>query len=141
MKSAVAFVVLALQAAQPPAPGLSQECQIETVTLCDQAGCRGVEPTLKLYLGEYTAEDGRREGYYYRCRRAEYCDIIDNPWIAESGGYRAFVARERGVIAKIGPEDRITDIATIADRVLISRGRCWNAPRPQVTQTGRLAGG
>ena len=60
MKSGVAFVALALQAAQAPAPGLSQECQIETVTLCDQAGCRGVEPTLKLYLGEFTAEDGRR---------------------------------------------------------------------------------
>jgi len=139
MKSIALAAVLFLQAAQPPAPAISQECQIETVTLCDQAGCRGVEPTLKLYLGEFTGEDGKQVGYYYRCRRGDYCDIIDNPWIAESGGYRAFVARERGVIAKIGPENRITDIATVEDRVLISRGRCWDAPRPQVSREGKLA--
>src|SRR5690348_11131627 len=95
MKSIALAAGLFLQAAQPPAPAISQECQIETVTLCDQAGCRGVEPTLKLYVGEFTGEDGKQVGYYYRCRRGDYCDIIDNPWIAESGGYRAFVARER----------------------------------------------
>ena len=134
MKELALLAALSLQAAQPTASTISLECQIETVTLCDQSGCRGVEPTLKIYLGEYAAEDGKHAGYYYRCRRADVCDIIDNPWIGESGGYRAFVARERGVIAKVGPEDRITDIATIEDRVLISRGRCWTAPRPQVSR-------
>jgi len=138
MKGVGVLAALALQAAQGPAPDLSQECQIETVTLCDQAGCRGVEPTLKIYLGEYAAEDGKHRGYYYRCRRADLCDIIENPWIGENGGYRAFVARERGVIAKIGPENRITDIATIEDRVLILRGRCWDTPRPSVTRDGKL---
>ena len=132
MKSLLLVAGIALQAGQATAPDISQECQIETVTLCDQAGCRGVRPTLKLYLGAYMTEDGRQAGYYYRCRRAEFCDIIEDPWVGESGGYRAFVARERGLISKIGPQNRVTDVATLEDRVLISRGRCWPAPRPQV---------
>lgn len=135
MKSLLLALGLALQTGGASTPDMSLECQVETVALCDQAGCRGVEPTLKLYLGEYTAEDGGRYGYYYRCRRGDSCDIIDNPWIGESGGYRAFVARERGLISKVGPENRLTDIATLEDRVLISRGRCWPAPRPQVRRT------
>lgn len=140
MKSLLLAASLALQAGHPAGPDFSQECQVETVTLCDQAGCRGVEPTLKLYLGEYTAEDGRRAGYYYRCRRADICDIIDDPWIGESGGYRAFVARDRGLISKVGPENRLTDVATVDDRVLISRGHCWQAARPQVRRTLNPAG-
>jgi len=132
MKGVLLIAAVAFQAGQSAGPNISQECQIETVTLCDQAGCRGVEPTLKLYLGEYTAEDGRHAGYYYRCRRGEFCDIIENPWIGESGGYRAFVAREKGLISKVGPDNRVTDVATLEDRVLISRGRCWDAPRPNI---------
>jgi hypothetical protein len=134
MKSLLLIFGLVLQGPETVGPDISQECQVETVTLCDSAGCRAVEPTLKLYLGEYTNGDGSRAGYYYRCRRGAFCDIIDNPWIGESGGYRAFVARERGLISKIGPDSRITDVATIGDHVLISRGRCWAAPRPQVAR-------
>jgi hypothetical protein len=140
MKSLLLAFGLALQAGHSAAPDISQECQVETVTLCDQAGCRGVKPTLKLYLGEYTAKNGTRTGYYYRCRRAAFCDIIDNPWIGGSGGYRAFVARDRGLISKIGPQNRITDVATMDDRVLVSRGRCWPAPRPEVQRSSEPTG-
>ena len=135
MKSLLLALGLALQGGAADVPDISQECQVETVTLCDQAGCRGVKPTLKLYLGEYTAKDGSRAGYYYRCRRANFCDIIDNPSIGQNGGYRAFVSRERGLISKVGPENRLTDVATFEDRVLISRGRCWPAPRPRVRRS------
>lgn len=140
MKSLLLAVGLALQGVPAGTPDMSQECQIESVTLCDQAGCRGVEPRLKLYLGEFTRKNGQRSGYYYRCRRADFCDIIDDPWIGENGGYRVFVARDRGLISRIGPENRLTDVATMEDRVLISRGRCWLAPRPQVRRGSEPAG-
>ena len=126
------MIAMALQAAPAGDADLWQECQIESAILCGPGGCKNVEPTLKLYLGDYRADDGRRAGYYYRCRRGGECDIIENPWIGEGGGYRAFVMREQGVISRIGPDSRITDVATIEDTVLISRGSCWNADRPRV---------
>jgi len=109
-----------------------QECQIESATLCGAGGCKPVPPTLKLFLGDYVGASGRRAGYYYRCRRGGVCDIIDDPWIGESGGYRAFVIRDRGVITRVGRDNSVTDVATIEDVVLISRGRCWNSARPRV---------
>jgi len=126
------LIGLALQAGPVADANLWQECQIESATLCGPGGCKAVEPTLKLYLGDYKADDGRRAGYYYRCRRGAECDIIDNPWIGESGSYRAFVMREQGVITRVSADNRVTDVATIEDTVLISRGTCWNADRPHV---------
>ena len=126
------IVVTALQAAQVAEPDIWQECQIESATLCGPGGCKPVEPSLKLFLGDYAGASGRRSGYYYRCRRGGLCDIVDDPWIGESGGYRAFVLRDRGVITRVGPDNSVTDVATIEDVVLISRGRCWKAARPRV---------
>jgi hypothetical protein len=128
----VLLIAVALQSGQSEGPDLWQECQIETATICGPGGCKSLVPTLKLYIGDYKADDGRRAGYYYRCRRGAECDIIENPWIGEGSGYRAFVMREQGVIARIGPDNRVTDVATIEDIVLISRGICWNADRPRV---------
>jgi hypothetical protein len=122
----------ALQAAGVSNPDIWQECQIESATLCGAGGCKPVQTTLKLFLGDYLGASGGRAGYYYRCRRGSVCDIIDDPWIGESAGYRAFVLRDRGVIARVGPDNSVTDVATIEDIVLISRGRCWEAPRPRV---------
>ena len=126
------ILAIALQAAGAANPDIWQECQIESATLCGAGGCKPVEPTLKLFLGDYAGASGRRAGYYYRCRRGSLCDIIDDPWIGESAGYRAFVLRDRGVITRVGPDNSVTDVATIEDIVLISRGRCWEAPRPRV---------
>lgn len=116
-----------LIAAPASAASLWQECQIETVTLCSQEGCKYVEPTLKIYLGDYTAADGRPKGYYYRCRRDGPCDMIENPWIGYNDDYRVFVVREGGVIARVRSDGRITDVSTLNEDVLISRGSCWAA--------------
>lgn len=132
MKSAVLAAALALQASRPALGDVQVQCQIETATLCGVEGCRNVAPTLTLYLGDYVDANGARNGYYYRCRRGGGCDIIDNPWIGDSGSYRAFVAREQGVISKLGSNAKVTDVATLEDKVLISRGSCWNFPRPAV---------
>jgi hypothetical protein len=132
MKALLLVCALAIQEAQSGGTDLWQECQIERATYCDMAGCRGVEPTIKLYIGDYAGPGGKREGYYYRCRRGALCDIINDPWIGEGGGYRAFVMRDRGVISRISADNHVTDVATIGDTVLISRGRCWAASKPGV---------
>ena len=131
MKTVLVLAIL-LHAAAIKDPDIWQECQIESATLCGAGGCKPVAPTLKLFLGDYVGESGRRAGYYYRCRRGNLCDIVEDPWIGESGGYRAFIMRDRGVIARVGTDNNVTDVATIEDIVLISRGRCWAAPRPRV---------
>lgn len=124
----IAFAIgAALMAEGAPAANYWQECQVESATLCDLAGCRNVAPTLKLYLGDYADAKGRRRGYYYRCRREGPCDKIQNPWIGQNADYRAFVVDRAGVIARVGPDSKLTDVATLNDTVLISRGSCWNA--------------
>ena len=125
MKIFVLMIGLALTAGEAPAASLWQECQVETVTLCGAEGCRNVQPTLKLYFGDYADSKGRSRGYYKRCRRGGACDIIENPWIGANDKYRAFVAPERGLIARIGPDGKVTDVATLDNDVLISRGSCW----------------
>jgi plasmid stability protein len=126
-KALMLMAGMALLPFRASAADVWQECQIETSVLCDPQGCRSVEPTLKLYLGQYKDSAGKLRGYYYRCRRAGSCDMIENPWIGENERYLAFVARERGVISRIGPGGKLTDVATLDDNVLISRGTCWNA--------------
>lgn len=104
-----------------------QECQIETATICDPQGCRNVQPTLKLYLGDYEDAKRRPKSYYYRCRRDGPCDEIRDPWVGENESYRAFVAPAHGVISRVGPDGKVTDVATLNDQVLISRGTCWSS--------------
>lgn len=126
MMLAAALTMAAFQESAPE--DFWQECQIESSTLCSPTGCTSVEPTLKLYFGDYNGSDGRRRGYYYRCRRGADCDRIEDPWVGVNDNYRAFVARERGLISRIGPGGKVTDVATLDDDVLISRGSCWDAP-------------
>jgi len=130
MKRLTFIIAVALVAAPAPAANYWQECQIETATLCGLEGCRNVEPTLKLYLGDYANSKGKRHGYYRRCRRGRDCDIIENPWIGTNADYRAFVLPEHGLISRVGANGKVTDVATLGDNVLISRGTCWNVKPP-----------
>lgn len=135
MRVCAPITAIALIASPASAENIWQECQIESATLCGPEGCRNVEPTLKLYLGDYADSKGRRRGYYYRCRRDGPCDRITDPWIGQNDKYRAFVERDRGVISRIGPGSKVTDVATLDDKVLISRGSCW-AAKPQNGRKG-----
>lgn len=139
MKKLILVSGLALIPAQVSAADSWQECQIETVTYCNADGCQNVEPTLKLFFGDYSGPGGKPKGYYYRCRRDGPCDRIENPWIGEKDGYRAFVMREQGVISRIGPDNRVTDVSTLNDTVVISRGSCWDG-EPQNKGADRSSG-
>lgn len=125
MRTLVLIAALALVPAAAPAADIWQECQIETVTLCTPDGCRNVEPTLKLFLGDFKDGQGKAAGYYYRCRREGSCDKIDNPWIGHNDKYRAFVVPEASIISRVDQDGKVMDISAIRDEVLISRGSCW----------------
>lgn len=130
MRYVTIIAALALNSGAASAANFWQECQIESVTLCAPNGCRNVAPTLKLYLGDFATSQGKRAGYYYRCRREGACDKIEDPWIGRNARYRVFVIRQAAVISRVDPDGKITDVASLGDNVLISRGTCWNT-RPQ----------
>jgi hypothetical protein len=138
MKYRVLAAGAALIASPSPAANSWLECQVEAAIFCDSAGCRNVEPTLKLYLGDYVDPKGRPQSYYYRCRRQGRCDRLQNPWVGQSADYRAFVIDEAGIISRVGPGGKLTDVATLNDTVLISRGSCWNA-KPQRSKASRAS--
>jgi hypothetical protein len=124
-------LIIAVLPVQASATDSWQECQIESVSFCDAEGCRLADPKLKLYFGDYADPAGKRKGYYYRCRRDGPCDMIEDPWIGQNERYRAFIMREQGIISRIGADGKVTDVSTVDDTVLISRGSCWDAePQP-----------
>jgi hypothetical protein len=121
------IAALVLNTSTASAADFWQECQIEAVTLCTPDGCGSVEPTLRLYLGDFANSDGKRVGYYYRCRREGDCDKIEDPWIGHNDRYRVFVIREAAVVSRVDQDGKVTDVSTLDDHVLISRGTCWSA--------------
>lgn len=130
MRYVTLIAALALNSGTASAANFWQECQIEAVTICTPDGCRNVAPTLKLYLGDFANSQGKRAGYYYRCRREGACDKIEDPWIGRNDRYRVFVIREAAVISRVDQDGKVTDVSTLDDHVLISRGTCWSA-KPQ----------
>ena len=139
MKSPIFMMGITLIAAPAWGSGGFQECQIETVTSCSAYGCRNVDPTLKLYFGEYLDSAGKPKGYYYRCRRDGACDRIEDPWIGGDDKYRVFVMRGQGVISRLSHDHKVTDVATIGDNVLIARGSCWDAKPQRLNGKDRLS--
>jgi len=137
MNISALMAAVALLAGKPPAAAAWQECQVEAVTLCEPGGCRSVPPTLKLYFGDYADSKGRAKAYYKRCRREGPCDVIENPWMGANERYRAFVMPERGLIARIDADGKVTDVATLDSNVLISRGSCWRTTRKRATAKAR----
>ncbi len=128
------IAALVLSSGTASAEDIWQECQIDAVTLCTPDGCSNVEPTLKLYLGDFANAQGKRVGYYYRCRREGDCDKIEDPWIGSNDRYRVFVMREAAVISRVDQDGKVTDVSTLDDRVLISRGTCWNAEPQRIEE-------
>lgn len=137
MKQRAIIIAAGLMGAPATAANYWQECQIETATLCGPEGCRNVEPTLKLYLGDYANSKGVRKGYYRRCRRTGECDLIENPWIGTNEAYRVYVLPEHGLISRVAATGKVTDVATLGDTVLISRGTCWSVKPPSVRKKGK----
>jgi hypothetical protein len=108
-----------------------RECTFDRAELCTASGCKATKPTLKVYLADYSDDPKPRGGYYYRCRIDGGCQIVEPFWVGYgAAGYRVWDAREKGALSRLSPDDKITDVVTLEDVVLISRGTCREAPPP-----------
>ena len=110
-------------------PNIWRACTVDSVTVCSPAGCSAGKPSTWLYLASYENE-GKREAFYYHCSADQRnCDTY-TPVVHRSGAYLNFSLPQNGVISRLGPDDTVTDVATIMDTVLISRGKCLLEPPP-----------
>ncbi len=111
--------------------GIWQACTIDAVQVCAPAGCASERPAISIFLSSY-ADGASERSAYYRCALQ----------ITNCQRYRADIHRrqdvtifsvpDRSVFAKLGSDNRITDVAAVGDRVIISRGRCARrAPPPE----------
>jgi hypothetical protein len=132
MRSSLVAAAVLMTAAPVPAAdnGVWRACTIDTVTICTPAGCGQRKPTISIFVSDYM--DGVSErGAYYRCglhlARCERYGAV----VYRTGDFVVFSLPARSVFAKLGPDNRITDVAAVADSIFISRGRCANrAPPP-----------
>ena len=105
------------------------KCEMASAVACEKDGCRVIPPKITTYMASYTS-DSKSNGYYYRCT-AEGCST-HKPVIATSGQFTIFSLPESGLVAKLGLQNEVTDIATLMDVVLINRGRCIKSPPPPI---------
>jgi hypothetical protein len=114
-------------------PGLTLTCKSAATSICDQAGCHSVTPSITIYVGTFIGESGVRDSYYTRCD-ASGCDTFF-PAVAFSGAYTLFSLPKRGVMAKVGPGDELVDVASLMDTVYINRAKCVSEPPPLLRTT------
>lgn len=106
-------------------------CVIDSVQICTAKGCIAGRPAIWIYVASYQ-EKGRNEAFYLRCNADKGdCDDL-TPIVNQSGSFVDFSLPDRGVISRLGPDDRLTDIATIMDTVVVSHGKCKNEAPPLV---------
>jgi len=128
--SLIAAAVLVMPASLPAAEtGVWRACTIEAVTICTPTGCGPRKPTISLFVSDYM--DGTTErGAYYRCGlHLAHCDRY-SATVYRSGNFVIFSLPQRSAFAKLGPDNRITDVAAVEDSVFISRGKCANRVPP-----------
>lgn len=120
-------------------PNVWRACTIESVTICTPAGCVDGQPKIWVYLASYE-DEGLRKAFYYRCGSDKRdCDTY-TPIVHRSGAYVTFSLPQNGVVSRLGPNDMVTDVATLMDTVLISRGKCVPEP-PPIIRTNVISSG
>jgi hypothetical protein len=123
---------LVLQTAKPTAPNVFQECELETAQLCDPSGCKPGKSTWRIWVADYQKDDGSRGGYYYRCATKDRCQvqILNDFRTRGAGEYRVWSSKDAMSSSHVGPDGSVMDVVAHRERVLISRGKCWDAPPP-----------
>jgi len=106
-----------------------QACTIDTVTMCSATTCARRSPQISIFIGSFANQTARRAVYFRCALRLVNCDRYE-ALVYRLGDFTVFALPERGVFTKLGPDNRVTDVATIQDTVFISRGRCVTAAPP-----------
>lgn len=127
------FTGAALLLAAAPASALDvgtwKMCVIDSVSRCTPAGCSAIKPAISIFVSNY-ADRGTERGAYYRCGpKLARCDRY-NAAVYRTGDFVIFSLPQQSTFAKLGADDRITDVAARSDEVLISRGTCETAAPP-----------
>lgn len=128
MRTLLLIAAALLPAAETKLPDeLWIKCEMASATLCEIQGCRAIAPQISIYLASYE-QHGKQDGYYYRCAK-DGCAAYE-PVVSRSGKYLIFALPNNGLIVRVSPGMAVTDVATLADAVLINRGRCEDSPPP-----------
>lgn len=129
MNRQLASALIVLAAPASAEPGLWKACTIETVSLCTRDRCSARKPEISIFVSNYV-DRGTERGAYYRCGLGiTNCDRYP-ALVHKAGDYLIFSLPQRGVFAKLGSDDRITDVAARGTDVFISRGKCTSASPP-----------
>src|SRR4051812_34441002 len=95
-----------------------QACTIDTVTMCSAATCARRSPQISIFIGSYAKQAARRAVYFRCALRLVNCDRYE-ALVYRLGDFTVFSLPEHGVFTKLGPDNRVTDVATIQDTVFI----------------------
>ncbi len=110
-------------------PGIFKACTIDSVSVCTPRGCAASKPAISIFVSDFL-DHGTERGGYYRCGLGlRNCDRY-RALVYRTGGFLIFSLPERGVFAKLASDNSVTDVATLADTVFVSRGECTNAAPP-----------
>lgn len=131
----LAALTSAATASAGPAPdgGIWSACDIRSVSICAEEGCSPAKPAISIYLSNFM-DGGRERAAYYRCAPAlTKCDRY-NAVVYRTGEFTIFSLPARSLFAKLGPDEKLVDVAAVDDRVYISRGSCRHAAPPAASE-------
>ena len=128
------FIAAAVMMVHGPANaaggGVWKACTIDTVTACTPDACASRKPAISIFVSDYV-DGGAERGAYYRCKlHLTACDRFPAT-VYRSGDFMIFSLPGESAFAKLGADDRVTDVAVVGYTVFVSRGRCAErAPPP-----------
>lgn len=110
--------------------GVWKACTIDTVTACTPDSCASRKPAISIFVSDYV-DGGTERGAYYRCKlHLAGCDRFPAT-VYRTGDFIIFSLPGESAFAKLGVDDRVTDVAVVGYTVFVSRGRCVErAPPP-----------
>lgn len=132
-------VLLAMAAFMPvasgagPINGIWKSCAITSVSVCTTAGCRPAKPAISIYLLNFVDGGGERSAYFRCALGLTRCDRY-SALVNKTGDFAIFSLPDRSLFAKLGPGERVTDVAAVGDTVFVSRGTCRDSVPPAATQ-------
>lgn len=131
MKSILAIAALLSSAgARDFDSGVWRACKIDSVSICTPAGCAPRKPTISIYVSDFL-DHGVERASYYRCGIGlTNCDRY-SPRVQRNGDFLVFTLAQESSFAKLGPDDRLTDVTAVKDTVIVSRGLCEAAAPPR----------
>lgn len=123
---AASMLAASQASAKAPETEWAWKCDFDERQQCaPTAGCRALAGRTWILL--YPSDD-----MYWRCGTSDKLGDCDRYKAAgaASGEYRTFDLPGRAAFVKIGPDLSATEVVTLMDMVIVSYGKCEEAPPP-----------